>query len=47
MRILVFMYGQLYIALLRVTDIYRLSLLLPQKGDAVTTNVIYPEVLLS
>ena len=44
--ILVFIYGQLYIALLRVTDICRLSLLLPQEGGAATTNIIYPEVLL-
>jgi hypothetical protein len=46
LRILVFTYGQLYITLLRVTDIYRLSLLLQQGGDITTTNIIYPEVLL-
>ena len=44
--ILVFTYRQLYIALLRVTDIRGLSLLLPQEGGAATTNIIYPEVLL-
>ena len=42
----VFTYRQLYIALLRVTDIRGLSLLLLQKGGAATTNIIYPEVLL-
>ena len=44
--ILVFTYRQLYVMLLRVTDIHGLSLLLPQEGGAVTTNIIYPEVLL-
>jgi len=44
--ILVFTHRQLYIVLLRVTDINRLSLLLPQEGDAATTNIIYLEVLL-
>ena len=42
----VFTYGQLYIALLRVTDIRGLSLLLPREGSTATTNIIYPEVLL-
>ena len=46
LHILVFMHGQLYVALSRVTDIGRLSLLLLQGGDAVTTNIIYLEVLL-
>ena len=46
MRTPVFTHRQLYIALLRVTDIRGLSLLLPQEGDAATTNIIYPEVLL-
>jgi len=36
----VFTHGQLYIALLRVTDIVGLSLLLPQNGDAATTYYI-------
>ena len=44
--ILVFTHRQLYITLSRVTDIRRLSLLLPQEGGAATTNIIYPEVLL-
>jgi len=43
----VFMHGQLYITLLRVTDIRGLLLLLPQNGDGITTNIIYPEVLLA
>ena len=46
MCILVFTYGQLYVVLSRVTDIHRLSLLLPQKGGAAITNIIYLEVLL-
>ena len=46
LRILVFTYRQLYIALLRVTDICGLLLLLPQEGGTATTNIIYPEVLL-
>jgi len=46
LRIPVFTHGQLYITLLRVTDIRGLSLLLPQEGNAVTTNIIYPEALL-
>jgi hypothetical protein len=46
LRIPVFTHGQLYVALSRITDIGGLSLLLPQNGGAVTTNIIYPEVLL-
>jgi ATP-dependent DNA helicase PIF1 len=47
LRIPVFTHRQLYVALSRVTDIHRLSLLLPQGGNtATTTNIIYPEVLL-
>jgi len=46
LHIPVFTHGQLYVALSRVTDICRLLLLLPQEGDAATTNIIYPEVLL-
>ena len=46
LRILVFTYKQLYVALLRVTDIGGLSLLLPQEDSAATTNIIYLEVLL-
>ena len=41
------MHRQLYIALLRVTDIRGLSLLLPQNRDGMTANIIYPEVLLN
>ena len=32
--------------LLRVTDIYGLSLLLLQEGGTAITNIIYPKVLL-
>ena len=46
LRIPVFTYRQLYIALSRVMDIRGLSLLLPQEGGAATTNIIYLEVLL-
>jgi hypothetical protein len=46
LRIPVFTHRQLYIALLRVTDIRGLSLLLAQDGDSTTANIIYPEVLL-
>ena len=46
LRIPVFTHGQLYVVLLRVTDIRGLSLLLPENGDTITTNIIYPEVLL-
>ena len=44
--ILVFTHRQLYVVLLRVTDIYRLSLLLPWEGSAAITNIIYLELLL-
>ena len=46
LRIPAFTHRQLYIALLKITDIARLSLLLPQNRNAITTNIIYPEVLL-
>ena len=46
LHILVFIYRQLYIILLRVIDINRLSVLLLQNGDSMTANIIYPEVLL-
>ena len=46
MCILVFTYRQLYVVLLRVTDICGLSLLLPREGGAAITNIIYLEVLL-
>ena len=44
--ILVFTYKQLYITLLRVIDIHRLSLLLLQEDGTAITNIIYLEVLL-
>jgi hypothetical protein len=47
LHILVFTHRQLYIILLRVIDIGRLSLLLRQGGNTTTTNIIYLEVLLA
>lgn len=41
-----FTHGQLYIALLRVTDVSKLCVLFPEQGDGTTTNVVYPEVFL-
>ena len=41
-----FAHGQLYVALSRVTDVSRLSVLLKSEKDHLTENVIWPEVLL-
>ena len=46
LRTPVFTHGQLYVALLRVTDISGLAVLLPRNGDGTTANIVYPEVLL-
>ena len=45
MRIPVFSYGQLYVALSRVTDVNRLTVLSPSVRGRRVTNVVYPEVL--
>ena len=46
LRMPVFTYRQLYIALLRVTDINGLLVLLPQNKNGITANIVYLEVLL-
>ena len=42
----VFVHGQLYVALSRVTNVESLSVLLPAKREGKTENIVYPEVLL-
>ena len=46
LRVPPFTYGQLYVALSRVTDMANLLLLLPPNEAITTENIIYPEVLL-
>jgi ATP-dependent DNA helicase PIF1 len=41
-----FTHGQLYVALSRVTDVSRLSVLLNNASNNCTDNVVYPEALL-
>ena len=41
-----FTHGQLYVALSRVTDVSRLCVLFPERGDGKTDNIVYPEVIL-
>lgn len=44
LRLPVFCHGQLYVALSRVTDVAKMTVLLPEGSDK-TTNIVYPEVL--
>ena len=44
LRFPVFCHGQLYVALSRVTDVARITVLLLEGSDK-TTNIVYPEVL--
>ena len=46
LRLPVFMHGQLYVALSRVTDVDRLHVLLPEGDDDRVENVVYRELLL-
>ena len=41
-----FCYGQLYVAMSRITDINGLKVLLSENGSATTENIVYSEALL-
>lgn len=41
-----FTHDQLYVTLSRVTNVIRLTILLTERGDEKTENIVYPEVLL-
>lgn len=47
LRISSFSYGQLYVALSRVTDVSKLALLFKKDAPQKTENIVYSEVLLS
>jgi hypothetical protein len=47
LRTSVFSHGQLYVAMSRATDVSRVSLLLPEIGPTLLSNVVWPELLLS
>ena len=42
----VFCHGQLYVALSRATSCKQVHILLPDRSNTKTPNVVYPEVLL-
>jgi hypothetical protein len=46
LRELVFIHGQFYVTLSRVTDVSNLNILLPYKGNGKAENIVYPEVFL-
>lgn len=43
--LLVFCHGQLYVALSRVTDVAKMTVLLSEQSERKTENIVYPEVL--
>ena len=45
LRTPVFTHGQLYVAVSRTSSVDGLSILLPEKSNSRTLNVVYPEVL--
>lgn len=45
LRLPVFCHGQLYVALSRVTDVSRMTVLLSEQSGGKTENIVYPEVL--
>jgi len=42
----VFAHGQFYVAMSRVTDVSRITLLLPKTGPPQLSNIVWPELLL-
>lgn len=46
LRVPVFTHGQLYVALSRSTSSDHIHVLLPEDSGGITTNIVYPEVLL-
>lgn len=46
LRLPVFSHGHLYVAMSRCTSADRISVLLPPNESSITTNIVYPEVLL-
>lgn len=45
LRQLVFCHGQLYVALSRVNDVSKMTVLLSEESEGKTVNIVYPEVL--